>query len=296
MFLSPEGVDMVLKALLLILLAGALSPTPGLAQGGDPEAPSAEAPPYLRDRGPGIASSMFGTYIERGQWLVYPFFEYYRDGDAEYAPDEFGYEGEEDYRGKYRAQEFLIFLGYGVSDRLALELEAAVIDAKLETAPEDPSEVPDEIEESGLGDVEGQLRFRCWAENERRPEIFSYFEYVLPLQKDKDLIGTQDWEFKLGFGFIKGFGFGTTTFRLAGEYARDESKFELGEYAIEYLRRLSPIWRVFAAVEGSEDEVELIPEVQARLNRRMTLKLNSAFGLTSKATDWAPEIGLLFTF
>lgn len=286
----------MLRYAFLLVLAGALSPLPCRAESSDPEVRPAEVPSYLRDRGAGIATSMFGTYVERGQWLVYPFFEYYKDDDAEYAPDEFGYDGEEDYRGKYRANEFLIFIGYGVNDRLALELEAAVIDAKLETSPADESGVPAEIEESGLGDVEGQVRYRWSAENDRWPEIFSYFEYVLPLQKDKVLIGTQDWEFKLGFGFIKGFGFGTMTWRVAGEYARDESKFEVGEYAIEYLRRLSPTWRVFGAVEGSEDEVELIPELQARLSRRMTLKLNSAFGLTSKATDWAPEIGLLFTF
>jgi hypothetical protein len=286
----------MMRTAFLLVLAGALSATPCFAQGGDPEVPPAELESYLRDRGPGIATSMFGTYVERGQWLVYPFFEYYRDGDAEYAPDEFGYEGEDDYRGKYRASEFLIFIGYGVSDRLALELEAAVIDAKLEKSPADPSGMPAEIEESGLGDVEGQIRYRWSEENDRRPEIFSYFEYVLPLQKDKVLIGTSDWEFKLGFGFVKGFGFGTMTWRVAGEYARDESKFELGEYAVEYLRKLSPTWRVFGGIEGSEDEVELIPELQACLNRRMTIKLNSAFGLTSKATDWAPEIGLLFAF
>jgi hypothetical protein len=49
-------------------------------------------------------------------------------------------------------------------------------------------------------------------------------------------------------------------------------------------------------VEGTQDEVELIPEVQRRLSGRATLKLNSAVGLTSKATDWAPEVGLLFRF
>ena len=40
------------------------------------------------DRGPGVPSSMFGTYIEGGQLLVYPFFEYYRDEDFEYMPED----------------------------------------------------------------------------------------------------------------------------------------------------------------------------------------------------------------
>jgi len=51
------------------------------------------------------------------------------------------------------------------------------------------------------------------------------------------LIGTQDWEYKLGVGAVKGFTLGTFTFRVAGEYDRSEDKFELGEYAVEYLKK-----------------------------------------------------------
>jgi hypothetical protein len=131
-----------------------------------------------RDRGPGIPTSMFGTYIERGEWLLYPFLEYYRDSNLEYSPDEFGFGLDADFRGRYRATEGLMFLGYGFSDRLAFEMEAAVIRARLRKAPEDPSAMPAVIEESGLGDVEGQLRFRWNRETERAPEVFSYFETV----------------------------------------------------------------------------------------------------------------------
>ena len=81
------------------------------------------------------------------------------------------------------------------------------------------------------------------------PEVFSYFETVFPLQKRKRLIGTQDWEFKLGTGVIRGFRWGTTTLRAAIAYDRAERKGELGEYAVEYLKRLSPAVRVFAAIE-----------------------------------------------
>ena len=34
-----------------------------------------EGPPYLQDRGTGVATSMFGTYVQKGELLVYPFFE-----------------------------------------------------------------------------------------------------------------------------------------------------------------------------------------------------------------------------
>ncbi|MBC7788906.1 MAG: hypothetical protein H7Z74_03075 [Anaerolineae bacterium] len=249
-----------------------------------------------RDRGPGIPLSQFGTYIQPGELIVYPFFEYYRDKDAEYSPDEFGFGLDQDFRGKYRASEGLIFLGYGVSKRLALEFEAAVIKATFEKSPDDPTAVPTRIEESGLGDVEGQVRWRWERETETRPEIFSYFEAVVPLQKRKQLIGTQDWEFKLGSGIVRGFAWGTATLRAAVEYDAEEGSVGIGEVAVEYLKRISSGVRVFAALEGVQDEIELITEAQLFLRPNIVLKLNNAFGVTSKATDWAPEIGLMFSF
>jgi hypothetical protein len=248
-----------------------------------------------RDRGPGIPTSMFGTYIERGEWLLYPFFEYYRDNNLEYSPDEFGHTLDADFRGQYRASEGLMFLGYGITDRLAFEMEAAVITARLSKSPDDPSSMPAVMEESGLGDVEGQLRFRWNRETNRAPEVFSYFETVVPLQKDKQLIGTQDWEFKFGTGMVRGFSFGTMTLRAAMEYDAADQNLALGEAAIEYLRRVNSRLRLYAGVEGTQDEIEGITEIQWSLGRNVTLKFNNAFGLTSKATDWAPEFGLLFS-
>ena len=70
----------------------------------------------------------------------------------------------------------------------------------------------------------------------------------------------------------------------------------MGAYAAEYLKRVSAGLWLFAAVEGVDDEVELITEAQWFLRPGLTLKLNNAAGLTSKAPDWAPEIGLMFSF
>jgi hypothetical protein len=253
-------------------------------------------PDRAADRGPGQPTSMFGTYIEAGELLVYPFFEYYLDHDAEYSPNELGYGLDRDFRGRYRAAEGLLFLGYGISQRLAVELEAAVITARQEKSPDDPSTMPARVKESGLGDVEGQLRWRWGRETARRPEIFSYFETVFPFQRDRRLIGTRDWEFKLGTGIVRGFSWGTATVRAAAAYDAEEESLALGEYAVEYLKRISPGLRAFAAVEGSEDEVELITEAQVFLGPNLILKLNHAVGVTSKATDWAPEVGLMFSF
>jgi hypothetical protein len=188
----------------------------------------------------------------------------------------------------------LLFLGYGLSDRVALEFEIAVISARQEKAPDDPGDFPEVLEQSGLGDVEGQVRYRWRDETAAHGEIFSYLETVLPAQKAKKLIGTPGWEFKLGTGLMRSRSWGTMVVRGAVAYA--EGRPELGEYAVEYLRRVSDALRVYAGVEGSEDEVELITEAQLFLGSRVTLKLNNAFGVTKKATDWAPEIGVMVSF
>lgn len=63
---------------------------------------------HLQDRGAGVATSMFGTYIRQGELIVYPFFEGYVDDNLEYKPEEFGYPGDVDFRGRYRASEGLL--------------------------------------------------------------------------------------------------------------------------------------------------------------------------------------------
>jgi hypothetical protein len=288
--LNESRVQWRCKAPITLLAATLMMPLAAGAQ---------DLPPHLRDRGTGVATSMFGTYIREGELLVYPFFEYYYDSNLEYKPTEFGFPLDTDFRGKYRASEGLIFLGYGITRNLAIEMEAAVITAELEKSPSDPSAMPAKFKESGLGDVEGQLRWRFQDEAGGRPELFTYFETVLPLQRTKKLIGTSVWEFKLGMGAIRGFSWGTMTGRVAVENTRDEGKrkFEAGEYAIEYLRRLSRTWRVFASIEGNQlDEVGLITEAQVHLSPRVYLKLGTGVGLTPNATDFAPEVGIMFSF
>jgi hypothetical protein len=260
-------------------------------------APAPPAIDRLRDRGEGVSTSMFGTYVRRGELLVYPFFEYYRDHDFEYTPSELGGAGDVDYRGRYRASEGLIWIGYGLTEDLAFEVEAAVISASLDRAPDDPSTLPSRLEESGLGDIEGQVRWRWRRETDRRPEFFSYAELVVPHHADKPLIGTSGWEVKVGTGLTRGFGWGTLTARAAIEFDESStSRFDTGEYAIEYLRRLSPRWRIYAGVEGAQDELSLIGEVQWHVTSRAFIRVNNGFGLTSKATDWAPEVGVVLSF
>jgi hypothetical protein len=262
--------------------------------------PSSEAtealPSYLHDRGPGIPTSMFGTYIRKGELLVYPFFEYYNDSDAEYKPADFGYGTEDiDYTGKFRANEYLLFLGYGLSDKVALELEIAGISATQYKSPDDPTEFPESVHESGLGDVQAQLDWYFRPETEDRPGWFSYAEVVFPHDEEEPLRGSY-FEVKIGAGITRGFTWGTLSGRLAAAYSDEEESVEAGEFAIEYLKRVSPSWRLYAGIEGESDEIEAILEAQWHFAPWGFVKLNSAFGVTAKATDWAPEIGVVFSF
>jgi hypothetical protein len=255
-----------------------------------------QLPLYLKDRGKGMPTSMFGTYIQKGELIVYPFYEYYSDHNAEYKPAELGHGLEQDFRGRYRAHEGLIFLGYGITDRLSVEMEAAFISADLFKSKNDPSSLPAKFHESGLGDVEGQVRYRWVKETLRHPELYSYFETVLPLQKNKKLIGTQDWEFKLGTGIIKGFPWGTITIRGAAEYSVGEGKIVPGEYALEYLKKVSEVFRFGVFFEGTQDERSIIADLQFHINPKTFIRLNSGFGISSKAAGFTPEIGILFYF
>lgn len=254
-------------------------------------------PDYLADRGRGVATSLFGTYVEKGDFVVYPFYEYTKTTAFEYKPKELGYTGGEDYLGKLVEHEYLLYLAYGISDRVIVELEGAVYTkATFDRAANDPSDVPARLEESGLGDVETQIRWRWSEETDRRPELFSFFEVVFPFQKSEQLIGTSDWEAAFGFGVIRGYRWGTITGRVALAYDGEDNSGELGEYAFEYLKRVSPQWRLVATLEGESDELSAIGEAQWHFSDRAFLKLNCGFGISEKAPDVAPEVGLLFRF
>lgn len=255
---------------------------------------SQQTKPFLKDRGPGIPTSMWGTYISKGEIILYPFYEYYYDKNAEYKPSDFGHDVAIDYRGLYKAHEGLIYAGFGISHSLMFEMETSVISARQYKSADDNSTMPAYYEESGIGDIECQVRWRYFTETVNRPEWFSYFETVFPFQKNKKLIGTQDWELKLGTGIIKGYAWGTLMVRVAAEYTAGENKFDLGEYAIEYLKKVSEKFRFLFAIEGNQDEVSLINDLQFHLKPWMFIRVNNGIGLTSKATDYAPELGLVF--
>lgn len=259
-------------------------------------------PDYLYDRGVGIPTSQFGTYIEQGQWMIYPFYEYDKNSNEEYDPQEFGSPspgvvGEEEFFGESSGHEIVLFLGYGFSDSLAFEFEAELYaSSELNKSPLDMSPLAPQTKESGFAGAEAQLRWLWRHETEERPALYSFFEVEFPFQDKKVLIGATDVEFAVGVGFIRGFSWGTLNGRVSVAYDGAEGKVETGEYALEYLKRVSDRWRLVATIEGEEDEISLIGEAQWTIRPGAVLKLNSGFGVTKKAADFAPEIGVLFTF
>jgi len=278
----------------LVLVGLALSSS-GRAEQATP-APDT-VPFYQRDRGPGVPTSLFGTYVQAGELLVYPFYEFTLNRDQEYKPAELGYGLDQDFRAKRTDHEALLFAAYGIQENLAIEIESALwTTANQAKATDDPSGVPSEVTESGFGDTQAELRWRLVREREDRPELFSYFELTFPFQKDRLLIGTQEWEIVPGIGLVKGTRWGTWTTRASLTYLPLDGTVEFGEYALEYMKKLSERWRTVLSVEGEQDEVALIAEAQVFLNPRTCLKLNNGFGLTSKAPDLAPEVGVVFSF
>ena len=242
-------------------------------------------------------TSIFGTYVNARELLFMPFVEGYYDNNTEYKPAELGYGLEQDFRGKFRAVESQIFLAYGLNDAFSVELEAALYaSARLEKAPDDPSTMPARLEQSGVGDWQMELNWRVMKESAARPEVFALVEVDPPSNVNQPLIGTSNWETKLGLGAIRGLPWGTLSGRVGMIYSAEDGSFDTGEYAVEYLKRISPGWSVYGGIEGEQDEVELIGEAQWHFSPRAYLRMNLAYGLSDKATDWGPDVGVVFRF
>lgn len=254
--------------------------------------------PPFRDRGHGVRTSEFQTYIERGQFFGLPSASYIKDHDFEYNPLDWGYGQQTDLRGTFHGSSAQLLLAYGATEWLAFEVEGSYLDAQFERSAQDTTATPQQIKESGLGDFAVQARMRFVREKNSRPEIWGSLEFIPAANKDKVLIGDKQSDLKGEIGFTKGYRFGTMTFRTTLEYNHGDHHGDLGETSIEYLRRLSTNWRLMVAVEGGEggapDEFVLVTSFQARVARRAVLNFGNSFGLMSKSTDLEPYVGVRF--
>jgi hypothetical protein len=257
-------------------------------------------PAWYRDRGRGIASSLAALDVEKGRLLVHPFFEYVRDHNREYTPQDFGVGPDINYRAQSRRKAAEIYLGYGVTDWLALEFEGAYVHETFRKAPEDSFATPARLTEKGVADLEAQVRIRALRERPGRPEILTFFELTARTHPENFLIGDPDWDIRPGVALSKGFGFGSLTGRVNAEYNHAEKHFDLGEVAVGYQRGLTAKWRLYLGIEGGEggsmDEWELLPALRWAPLPGLQLRLESSIGISSKAPDWSPQVGVVFAF
>ncbi|HZE94652.1 MAG TPA: hypothetical protein VEZ49_08060 [Gemmatimonadales bacterium] len=259
-----------------------------------------QLPPHLRDRGRGVRTSVFGTYIEPRQWLVLSAVGFVRDHNLEYNPLDWGYGSQVDLHAKFRSSEGQIFLAYGVNDWLAFELEGSYVSARFERSSLDTSGTPATIKESGFTDLAAQARLRLASEQGRRPEIFASLEFIPATHKGKKLISDRWTDLKGEIGLVRGFQFGTMTLKTTVEWNHGDKHWDLGETSVEYLRQVSPAWRLFLAIEGGEggamDEWVFVTAAQWRISNRAFLKLSNGFGVAPKSTDWEPQVGIMLAF
>ena len=253
---------------------------------------------YLADRGEGIRTSLLATYIRPKEFVFYPFYEYTRTKNFEYKASDFGYVGNVDFdSGKLREREYLVYLGYAFNDSVMVEFESALHSSiNFTKAGNDSTAVPGQIQESGVGDTEAQIRWRYAKETEAQPDVTFFFQTVFPFQKNKKLLGTQHWQFGTGTVVSKTFSFGTLSARASVKYDKGDRKYKLGEYAIDYLKRLSPDWRLALTLEGEESQLSVVGELQYTLSKNAIVILNCGLGLTKVDRKIAPEVGVQFSF
>jgi len=248
------------------------------------------------DTGPGVPISRLGTYVQAGQWLFIPTLGYSNDEDFEYNSGELGYApAVDELKGHYRASEVALLFAYGMSERLVLEFGAEALQASLQTADNDPSDAPDEVKQSGLGDVKIRADWRWLDESGRRPEVVTYAQVRFPHNRNELLTGTADWLMNAGFSTSRRFDWGTTTLRVGVEFdLASASVTDWGEVALEYLKSITPSVKVLGSLQMLEgDEGSLIAQVQWQASRDCAVQFSSGFAVTSHAIDWAPEVSFV---
>jgi hypothetical protein len=253
----------------------------------------------LKERDNGLPSSVYGMYVHPSEMLIYPFYEYGYDHNMEYQPSMFHGNSNADYLAKYKSTAEQIYLGYGVSDLLAVEFEAAYLKATFDKSVSDSTSVPSRIKESGLTDYEAKICWRWAKETDHRPDICSFVEVTIPSNQNKLLIGDPDWDVKPGVIITKGYPWGILSFKTDLEFNREAKNIDVGETAVKYLRQLQPDLRLFLDIEGGEggapDEWVLVPGLQWYIAPTVSLQIYSPVGIFPKATDWSPQIGIQFS-
>jgi hypothetical protein len=157
-------------------------------------------------------TSIFGTYVRPGELLFMPFVEgYYATTRVQTSRAGYGLEQDFAEVGRWRTRSSWptgsTTLRRGAGSR-------ALHRGTLDKAPEDPSSMPARLEQSGFGDWQMELNWRAIRETSSHPEVFALLEVDPPSNVNKPLIGTANWESKLGVGVIRGLRWGTVSGRV----------------------------------------------------------------------------------
>ena len=107
------------------------------------------------------------------------------------------------------------------------------------------------VERLELGDLGYDLCFVCLGfvgggatliqslqERGHRPELVAFLEMTPATQRNKVLIKEPNWDLKPGVSLLRGFSWGTVLLKFTGEYNREGANVDLGEVAVEYLKRV----------------------------------------------------------
>ena len=242
-----------------------------------------------RDRGEGLPLSMFGTYIRSGQLVVMPVLRKCTATTTSVRSGELGSRARPSCAGA-STRTNVSCSSLRVLENIAAEFEIAGISASLDKSPLDDSALPPRLEHRALATsraaplaMEEGIRHAAGAVQLLRDRVSR--------AAVEALIGTPDWELKFGFGLTRGLRWGTISARRSlgmptapGSWESTRSSAEARVEPAAALRRSRRQRGRARADHGS----------QILLTTRIVLKLNNSFGLTSKATDWAPEIGVMF--
>jgi hypothetical protein len=198
---------------------------------------------------------------------------------------------------------------FGLLDRLELDLELPFGHAEQET---DLGVTRLRREDSGLGDVEGRLRYQLWYELGARPDLIVDLT-VKSRTGEEPLLGTGHWNVGGGVSLVKtldpvvffgSLGYAATLAR-AGRNPGDQISYQLG-MGYSFNDRVSYDMRVSGTVVGrttldgravprsSLDIITLQFGVTVRATRRLFVEPVVAFGLTNDAPDVIVGVSLPF--
>jgi hypothetical protein len=245
---------------------------------------------------------MRGIWVRRGEWVGAVSLARLENTGYQYSASELGavVQPDPDYLGELEFSGGDLYLGYGLTESLALGFQASSGRATFRTAADDVSPLPAEIRETGLGELRTELTWRFLEERGRRPELFLFAAVAVPHDSDKVLLGTPDWRLLPGIGLFRAFSWGTLAARGALEYdAGSESEADFGEWSLEAQRRTSRAWWVSAGVGGqigganNLDEAWLLADLVWRPTPRLAVRFHNRVGVTDQSSGWSPAVGIV---